>query len=145
MKVYIAFCGILTVFLMALCFQADMKIYVQEEWALKEITEEAACGAALFLDEAVYSQGEIVFDYEKGKRYAKEYVEASKRNSKLLKEGKVKLELEFEDDALGYKLENVKRTPAVIAKVGVKHKDIFRLPFIKVEETTRCSRYELKE
>ncbi len=145
MKIYIAFSGIITICLMAICFQGDMKVYEHEQWLFKEISEEAAAGAALYIDEDAYSEGLLVFEYEKGTKYAEKYLEESKKNSYILKEANAKIELEFEDDKCGYSKENTDKTPTVIAKISATHKDIFRLPFLTANNTQRESSYELKE
>ncbi|MGP1569934.1 MAG: hypothetical protein ACTTH0_03345 [Eubacteriales bacterium] len=145
MKVYIVFSGIITVFLMAMCFQGDMRLYEHEQWLFKEITEEVACGAALYVEQGEYSDGNIVFDYKKGESYANEYLKQSKKNSYILNNGSAKIDLVFEDDKSGYSKENIRHIPSVTAKICAEHKDIFRLPFISVKQTFRESRYELKE
>ncbi|MBF0980181.1 MAG: hypothetical protein HXK71_02485 [Clostridiales bacterium] len=145
MKVYIVFSGIVTVLLMAMCFQGDMRIYEHEQWLLKELTEEVACGAALYVEQEAYAEGNIVFDYEKGKSYAKDYLKQAKRNSYILNNGIATIELEFEDDKVGYSKDNTYKMPTVTAKFRAQHNDIFRLPFLSVKQTFRESRYELKE
>lgn len=145
MKLYIIFSGIVTVCLMAMCFQGDMRLYEHEQWLFKEITEEVACGAALYLDQDAYSEGNIVFDYEKGIRYAADYLKQSEKNSYILNHGHANIELKFEDDKMGYLDDNLEHIPAVTAKVTADHQDVFRLPFIAVRHTVRESRYELKD
>lgn len=145
MKVYLSFTAIVTVLLMTMCFGADMKLYEREQWVFKEMTEEMAAGAALYLDEEMYGEGLIAFDYDKGEEYAKRYLENSKKNSFVLNSGSSEINISFEDDKRGYGIDNAQRVPAVTVELVSEHRDIFRLPFLSVKNMSRTSRYELKE
>lgn len=145
MKTYIVFLGLFVVGVFCVCVQGDMGAYAQEQLLLKEAAEECAAGAALLLDEEEYSKGRIVFDYEAGKKYAKDYLEYIKRNSKALTSGQVEIDMKFEDHEQGFSSTNMSRIPAVTVKLFVTTEDMFSVPFIEVTSLERSARYELPE
>lgn len=143
MKVFIVFLSLLIVNVSALVFQGDLGCYMHEQLLLKEAAEECAAGAALLIDEEEYSYGRIIFDYQAGEKYAQEYLEYIKRNSKVISKGKISCKLTFEDDGKGYSDSNIENIPSISSEIVVKSEDIFRLPFIEVTRLERSTRYEL--
>ena len=59
MKVFIVFSAIFMMGLTCIVYQGDMNAYMHEQETLKMIAEEAACRAALELDESAYGMGEM--------------------------------------------------------------------------------------
>lgn len=145
MKVFIVFLGILMVSVSAMVYQGDLGAYGHEQLLLKEAAEECAAGAALFLDEDAYSKGLVVFDYEQGETYIKNYLAYIKRNSKALSKGIIRYKTEFEDENKGYSPSNREKIPAVTVEIKVSTEDLFRGPFVEVTSLERRARYELPE
>ena len=85
MKTYIVFLGLFIIGIFGMQYQADLGAFLNEELILKEAAEECAAGGALFLEEEEFARGRIIFDYAKSNKYAEEYLEYIKRNSKALK------------------------------------------------------------
>ncbi len=144
-KVFIVFMSVFIFSVYAISFQGDLNSYCREELVFKEITEEAAAGASLLIEEEEFSIGNIVFDYEKGKEYAAEYINHSKINSRILQKGKETFSIEFQDDKMGYDRDNTEKIPAVRVTLKCETKDMFRIPFVKVCHMERTSEYELPE
>lgn len=145
MKVFIVFLGLFMVSVYAIVFQGDLGAYGNEELLLKEAAEECAAGASLLLNEKEFSKGKIVFDYEEGEKYTKNYLAYIKRNSKALSNGVVHYQMEFEDEKKGYLSSNKDKIPAVTVEISVATEDLFRVPFIEVTSLERRARYELPE
>ncbi|MBN7772063.1 hypothetical protein [Clostridium aminobutyricum] len=145
MKVFIVFVSLLIVYVSALVYQGDLGRYVHEQVLLKEAAEECAAGAALLMDKEEYANGKMVFDYEAGQKYAQEYLEYIKRNSRVLSAGEVDYKIEFEDDKIGYFSSNTDKIPAVTVEIKVLTEDLFKLPFLNVTSLERRARYELPE
>jgi hypothetical protein len=143
MKVFIVFLSLLIVNVSALVFQGDLGNYMHEQLLLKEAAEECAAGAAILIDEEEYSYGRITFDYQAGEKYAEEYLEYIKRNSRVMSKGEISCELTFEDDNKGYSTMNIKHIPSITSEIVVKTNDVFRVPFIEVTRLERSARYEL--
>jgi len=145
MKVFIVFLGIFIISVSAVVFQGDLGAYGHELLLLKEAAEEGAAGAALCLNEEEYAKGNLVFDYKEGEKYIEDYLAYIKRNSKALSEGENYYNIIFQDDKLGYSLENVEKIPSVTVEVKVLTEDLFRVPFINVTSLERRAQYELPE
>lgn len=144
MKTYIVFLGLFVIGVFGVSYQGDLGAFVHEELVLKEAAEECAAGASLFLDEDEYAEGKVVFDYDEGRKYAEEYLEYIKRNSKALTDGTWRLTMDFEDDRQGYGEWNTDKIPAVLVKIQVRTaEDMFKVPFIQVRSLERSTRYEL--
>ena len=122
MKVFIVFSAIFMMGLTCIVYQGDMNAYMHEQETLKMIAEEAACRAALELDESAYGMGEKRFD-----EYAAESSVAA-----------------YVSDEHGYSIGNDEEFPAVIVSVRVETDDFFRLPFLHRNSITRKSKYEIK-
>ena len=145
MKTYIVFLGLFIIGVFAVSYQGDLGKYNHEQLILKEAAEECAAGAALLIDEEAYADGKIVFDYEQGEKYVKDYLEYIKRNSKALTEGKVSYQILFEDYNKGYLENNSSQIPAITVSIKVMTEDLFEVPFIEVMSLERSARYELPE
>lgn len=144
MKVFIVFLALLVVCSMGLIYQGDMNYYMHEQLTVKEMAEECACGAALLIDQKAYGTGKLVFLQDEGNDYAKNFVQFRQENrNNDYNKRELSLNLQFEDDEVGYGKENTEKRPAVIATVISEGKDIFRLPFLEVKTVKRIARYEL--
>lgn len=130
MKSFITFIAILSVAVSIVIYDTDMGAYMQKQEKIKALAEDAAAGAALYYDEYSYGQGYMVFNRKEGIKFI----------DGILK-GK------FPEDEISYDLEYFEgiRKPAVEVTLKVKGKDMFRLPFLKVENIVRKAKYELPE
>lgn len=142
MKIFIVFIGLLVINVSYLSYQGDMENFVRKQAFLKFTAEECSAGAATLIVEEEYSAGRIVFNYEAGQSYADEYINYVKEKTKI--KGTLLCKLSFEDDNLGYNMENIEGIPAVNAVVRFETEDIFRLPMITLTEIERSARYELE-
>lgn len=150
MKVFIVFLGLLLVNISFLTYQSDMERYVQAQIFLKALAEECAAGAALYYDPKEYSEGKFVFNYDEGRKYAEYLTEIAKAQMPLPQKSELTFQLSFQDDGLGYQDKDGSARsdhgiPAVTAEVTVHTQDLFRLPFLEIEQVTRKSKYELPE
>ena len=142
MKIFIVFIGLLVINVSYLSYQGDMENFVRKQAFLKFTAEECSAGAATLIVEEEYAAGRIVFNYEEGQKYADDYINYVKEKTKL--KGTLSCSLTFEDDNLGYNIENLGNIPAVNAVVRYETEDIFRLPLITLTEIERSARYELE-
>jgi len=142
MKVFIVFIGLLIINMSFLSFQGDLGRYVRCQTFLKAIAEECAAGAALYYDEAAYSDGQFRFNYEEGREYIGYLMEESKLGMPLPKNSIITYEVVFQDDYLGYEEEE---NPSVKVDITAVTGDLFHLPFLEVREINRAAKYELPQ
>lgn len=156
MKVFIVFLGLLIINLSFLSYQGDMGRYVRCQTFLKAVAEECAAGAALYYDEAAYSDGQMRFYYEEGRKYIEYIVEESRKEMPLSRNTKITYDVVFQDDWLGYEGENGTGTtreedgeghhiPSVTVELTAETEDMFRLPFLEVMKIKRAAKYELPQ
>ena len=125
-------------------YQGDMNRFMHEQETLKMIAEEAACQAALCMDDEAYGEGIAKFDTLLAEEAVSTYVEAGR---KLFADGDdyiLSYEIIYEDDSCGYLAENTLKRPSVTVSVKAETEDFFSLPFLKLTEITRKSKYEIK-
>jgi len=157
MKVFIVFLALFIINVSFLSYQGDLGRYVRCQTFLKAVAEECAAGAALYYDEAAYSDGQLRFYYEEGRSYIEYLIEESKREMPLPQKSIITYEVIFWDDALGYESGpgagsvtsggSIERedNPSVTVKITAVTEDLFHLPFLKVTEIKRAARYELPQ
>jgi hypothetical protein len=156
MKVFIVFLGLFIINVSFLSYQGDLGRYVRCQTFLKAVAEECAAGAALYYDEAAYSDGQLRFYYEEGRKYIEYLIEESKRGMPLPQDSEITYEVEFQDDYLGYENGNGTGTvsggaveregnPSVTVELTAETEDLFRLPFLEGREIKRAARYELPQ
>jgi hypothetical protein len=156
MKVFIVFMGLLIVNVSFLSYQGDLGRYVRCQAFLKAAAEECAAGAALYYDEAAYSDGQFRFKYEEGQEYIDYILEESKGESPLPRGSALTYEAAFRDDYLGYEDEDgsgrgygngpgTENIPSVTVELTAVTEDLFRLPFLEVTEIKRAAKYELPQ
>lgn len=151
MKVFIVFFGLLIINVSFLSFQGDMGRYVRCQTFLKAVAEECAAGAALYRDEAAYSDGRFRFHYQEGRKYIEHLIEESKKKMPLPYDSVITYEVFFQDDYLGYEAgpdsgaEGGESNPSVTVKLTAVTGDLFRLPFLEVREVKRAAKYELPQ
>jgi hypothetical protein len=128
--------------------------YVRCQAFLKAVAEECAAGAALYYDEAAYSDGKMQFYYEEGRKYIEYIVVESEKESPLPGGSDITYEVEFQDDYLGYEGEPgshgggaavTEGIPSVTVELTAETEDLFRLPFLAVTEIKRAAKYELPQ
>jgi len=146
MKVFVVFIGLLMINISFIVYQADMGRYLQAQTFLKAVAEECAAGAALYINEEDYSNGKLIFNYNEGIKYSNYIIEDSKKRMPFPEQSKITYDIKFEDDFLGYSagdgtLSN--NTPSVTVKVEVETEDLFRLPFLEVDNVSRIAKYEV--
>ena len=144
MKVFIVFSAIFMMGLTCIVYQGDMNAYMHEQETLKMIAEEAACRAALELDESAYGMGEKRFDEYAAESSVAAYVSEARRLLAYGGKYEISFKMSYEDDEHGYSLGNDEEFPAVIVSVRVETDDFFRLPFLHRNSITRKSKYEIK-
>lgn len=144
MKVFIVFSAIFMMGLTCIVYQGDMNVYMHEQETLKMIAEEAACQAALELDESAYGMGEKRFDTDAAESSVAAYVDGARKLLVRGREYSMSFEMIYEDDGHGYSAENEELLPAVSVSVTAETDDFFRLPFLYRNSITRKSKYEIK-
>ena len=148
MKVFMVFAALLLAGAGFMGYQGDLNRYVHAQMVLKEACEECASAAALFINEEAYAEGLIVFDREKGRSYAEEYLDMllSKRRSIETKDAVIRLK--FKDDASNdfsfTEAEYAYDTAAVSCEIELETGDLFGSPFISVTSLRRRACYELR-
>ena len=143
MKVFIVFLGMLILNVSFLSYQGDMGLYIRCQAFLKALAEECAAGAALFYDEGAYSDGQLQFRYEEGRKYIDFIIKESEKETPLPKDSVLTYAVSFEDDALGYETGN--DVPSVTVVVTAATGDLFSLPFLEVTQVERAAKYELPQ
>lgn len=142
MKAFLFFLGLFIINVSFIAYQSDLDRYVQAQNFLKATAEECAAGASLYYNEEEYSEGKIIFKYEEGIKYTEDLIEKSKKCMPFEKNCKITYTIEFEDDFKGYQRS---KNPSVTVSLKVLTKDLFRLPFLKVNQVERKSKYELPD
>lgn len=142
MKTLIIFLGMLMMCISGLIYQADANWYTHDVVMLKQMADEAACQAALCIDEEAYGEGEYCFRYDESERYAREYILSAQEMLKAELIGDVRYEISFEDDRRGYLPANEKQNPAVFVRLTADTQDMFRLPGLSKINLSAYSRYE---
>lgn len=136
MKVLIVFIGLLIVNVTFVIYQGDLGRYIHLQTFIKAAAEECAAGAALYYDEEAYSHGNMIINQNEAIRYTDFIVEKATRILDL-KEGE-NLSYEMEID-------NSERSPTVAITLQLTTRDLFRLPFLKVEQVVRSAKYQLAD
>lgn len=154
MKVFIVFLGLFIINVSYLSYQGDMGRYVRCQAFLKAVAEECAAGAALYYDEAAYSDGKMRFCYEEGRKYIEYIIAESEKESPLPQGSDIAYEVEFQDDYLGYESGQGSSgggtaesggNPSVTVELTAETEDLFHLPFLAVTEIKRAAKYELPQ
>ncbi|HWQ78296.1 MAG TPA: hypothetical protein VN381_05745 [Anaerovoracaceae bacterium] len=160
MKVFIVFMGLLIINVSFLSYQGDLGRYVRCQAFLKATAEECAAGAALYYDEAAYSDGQFRFNYAEGQEFIKYFLAESKEEMPLPRDSAIAFEVTFRDDYLGYEGgdeseggsgdedgagQDGGNIPSVTVELTAVTGDLFRLPFLEVTEITRAAKYELPQ
>jgi hypothetical protein len=153
MKIFIVFMGLLFINVSFLSYQGDLGRYVRCQAFLKATAEECAAGAALYYDEAAYSDGQFRFKYQEGLELIEHLLEEAKQDMPLPRDSIITYEVSFRDDYLGYgEGENeggggggqaAENIPSVTVELTAVTGDLFRLPFLEVTEIKRAAKYEL--
>ena len=148
MKIFIVFLGLMTIGVSFVSYQGDMNAYVHMQAVLKEACEECAAGAALLIDEEEYGNGRIVFDQEKGRKYAEKYTNHIVKDSFKDNVKSAVCTLKFKDDDVSDfepgDAEYGSPYPTVTAVIKLETEDLFGLPLLTVTEVERQACYELK-
>ncbi|MDD2216394.1 MAG: hypothetical protein PHR60_06810 [Eubacteriales bacterium] len=136
MKVLIVFIGLLIVNVTFVIYQGDLGRYIHLQTFLKAAAEECAAGAALYYDEEAYGHGTMIINRGEAIRYTDYIVEKATRI----------LDLE-EGENLSYEMEidNLEKSPTVAVTLQLTTRDLFRLPFLKVEQVARSAKYQLAD
>ncbi len=137
MKVFIVFLGIFMINISFLSYQGDMGRYVRCQAFLKAVAEECAAGAALYYDEDAYSEGQLCFYRDEGRKYIEYIIEESKKEMPLPVGSGITYEAVFQDEGT--------EIPSVTVELTAATEDLFRLPFLEVEEIKRAAKYELPQ
>ena len=145
MKVFIVFLGLFIINVSFLSYQGDLGRYVRCQAFLKAVAEECAAGAALYYDEAAYSDGQLRFYYEEGRSYIEYLIEESKKEMPLPQDSVITYDVVFQDDYLGYEDAEGEDNPSVTLEITAATRDLFRLPFLEVTEIKRAAMYELPQ
>lgn len=145
MKVFIVFLGLFLINVSFLAYQGDMGRYVRCQTFLKAVAEECAAGAALYYDEAAYSDGKIRFYYEEGRSNIEYIMRESKKEMPLPQDSVFTYDVVFQDDYLGYEEVEGENNPSITVEITAATKDLFRLPFLEVTEIKRAAKYELPQ
>lgn len=144
MKVFIVFSALLMMGFTCVIYQGDVNRYMHEQETLKMIAEEAACQAALCLDESALGIGIRKFSDTEAEEAAARCIENGRNQLAGGGEYEIRWEIGYEDDIRGYSRENSSQNPAVLLSVTIQTEDFFRLPFLFQDSITRKSKYEIK-
>lgn len=132
MKVFLVFMGILLINLSFLVYNGDMAQYEKMQVFLKATAEDCAAGAALYYDEEKYSKGEWCIREAEAEQF-------------ILK--KVK----FAEEMLGRAYGGVIEYHVLYSEKEIEvelcyylNKDLFRLPFLSMDNVSRTAKYEWK-
>jgi|GEM_PF-2646439 len=143
MKVLIVFLGLFVIQASFVSYQGDMTRYMARQAELKFMAEECASSAAALWDQEAYGAGEIRFDDEAGREFARDFLDYRIRDMEGVED--IHLNLTFEDDYAGYQPGSPPGVPAVTATLVLVCEDVFSLPFLSVTSIQRQSRYEIQE
>ena len=144
MKVFIVFTAIFMMAFTCVVFQGDMNVYMHDQETIKMIAEEAACQAALCIDEEAYGMGIKKFDTDEADEITVKYIAGSKKMLAKKGQNNIEYSIGYEDDIHGFRSMNKSMCPAATVTVKVVTDDYFRLPFLRKESITRRSRYEIE-
>lgn len=129
-----------------LSFHSDMTRYQKLQVYLKAAAEEAACGSALFQDEEAYGRGILAIREQDADAYARFVMAQTDSELKKSIDGSVAYDLEIFDDERGYDgctaYGLAPGMPAVRISMDVSCRDLFRLPFLRVERVRRSAVYQ---
>jgi len=153
MKVFIVFLGLFLIHVSFLSYQGDLGYYVRCQAFLKAVAEECAAGAALYYDEEAYAEGCFRFLTDEGRKHIDYILEESRKTMPFPPDSVISYEVIFRDDDLGYEgsqetgndteTEGGERIPSVTVTITALTEDLFRLPFLEVQEIKRAAKYEL--
>ncbi|MDD2189587.1 MAG: hypothetical protein PHV71_03255 [Eubacteriales bacterium] len=143
MKVFIVFIGMLIINMSFMSYQGDLSRFVRCQIYMKALAEECAAGASLYYDEAAYSEGLMYFRNEECRKYIDYIIKESETEMPLPKNSILTYEVSFEDDTQEH--ESKDNIPSVTVVITAKTGDVFGLPFLKVTEVERASKYELQQ
>lgn len=149
MKTFITFLGLLIVCLSLLCFTSDMDRYTKMQLHLKACAEEYAAGSVLFMDQAAYSNGKIVFRSKDAEKYVNFLLAKDQAAYSSFKNGRISAEIHLFDDEKGYEgllAYGVRQQrPCSVVTVSWHGSDILRLPYFKMTDVSRTAVYEWVE
>ncbi len=143
MKVFIVFLGMLIINMSFVSYQGDLGRFIRCQTYMKALAEECAAGASLYYDEAAYSEGLMYFRYEECQKFIDYIIKNSETEMPLPQNSALTYKVSFEDDIKGYESED--NIPSVTVVITAKTADMFGLPFLKVTEMERASKYELQQ
>ena len=149
MKILIVFFAIVILNVTFLCYNTDMDRYVKLQAHLKALAEESAAGAALFVDEKLYSQGILAVDKAAADAYIDFMVKKAEEDAVVYRGGSITASTILMDDIRGYEQAEYykiyRRCPAVIVTLLYLGQDLFRLPFACVERVERTATYQWED
>ncbi len=128
MKGIIVFFSIFILALTIVVYDTDMGAYMQKQEKIKALAEDAAAGAAMYFLEEDYGKGIFKFNRQEGQKFI-DFILTNKFPGE-----KMSYEILFDED---------EKAPSVTVSIKVEGKDMFRLPFIKVNSIERKGKYEL--
>jgi hypothetical protein len=142
MKVMIVSLGLLIAGMTFVVFQGDMGRYMHIQTFLKANAEECAAGAALYYDEEAYSQGKMIICKEEAEKYVRHLVSEAGLRLSARQGGDLYYELiiaDMEGDDLP------DQAPCTQVILRYETEDLFRLPFLRVNQVIRSGKYELAD
>lgn len=144
MKVFLVFLALLIVCVSFLCLWSDMNQYALIQQSLKEYAEEAASGIALLLDAECYAQGMLCIDSALAEAYIDYLVEYVTKKKYFAPPGIVNASYRIVNDpseTSGEGGSSYNSYPIVQVELTYRGRDLFRLPFICVDEIRRTAVY----
>lgn len=142
MKVFLLFLALLLVFTAFFIYEGDFGNYLRLSGYLKHIAEEASLAATLYFDEQIYGQGMYVLSEKEGRKAVEYIVDEAEKNLSGAREGTLSYELVLHDDEKGYP--PGESFPSAEVTVTYTCADLFRLPFLRLTEVKRQSKYEVR-
>lgn len=143
MKVLLVFLALMLANLTYISYKGDLNQYLQLRTFLKAVAEESAAGAALYYDEEAFGNGMMIIKDRDAELFVDSMVDRAAQLL-LLEDGEsLDHEMIIEDDRGGGAARGL--SPTVEVTLTLTSRDLFRLPFLTVEQVVRAAKYELAD
>lgn len=143
MKVLIVFLALMIMNLTFISFKGDMNRYLQLRTFLKAVAEESAAGAALYYDEEAFGFGNMIIKDRDAELFVDSLVDRAGQLLSLADGESLYHEMVILDDRNGDATRGL--SPTVEVTLTLTSRDLFRLPFLTVEQVSRAAKYELAD
>jgi hypothetical protein len=143
MKVLLVFLALMMLNLTFISYKGDLNRYLQLRTFLKAVAEESAGGAALYYDEEAFGFGNMIIKDRDAELFVDSLVMRAGQLLSLEDGESLDYEMVILDDRDGGAARGLSPTVEVI--LTLTSRDLFRLPFLTVEQVSRAAKYELAD